>query len=184
MDKIEERDIKHILEEAAKAVEGLPEELKVKAFELAFTHLTSSQINQENTPQQSPSNIPEPGSFFKKLEKETGIKEEQLKSIYRVDKNNQIKVVFPLNGTNAEKQRNLAYLYLFAVRIGFNNDWVSSLEFAQQTNEYGINDSHVSKNLKQDKEHIRQDGKKRGKEYSLTPNGMLKAKEMLKSSIN
>jgi len=50
--------------------------------------------------------------------------------------------------------------------------------------EYGANDGHISKSLKQEKHNILQSGTKRGKEYSLSPNGVLKAKEILNTTIN
>lgn len=184
MNKAENQNVKKILEEAAEAVDGLPPELKVKAFELAFNQLISSNKEAGDDTREAISISSKPGDFFAKMQNETGIQESDLKSVFRLDKNNDIKIIAPLNGTNAEKQRVLAYLYIFALRVGFNSEWVSALKFAQQTSEYGINDTHVSKNLKQDKINIRHAGRKRGKEYSLTPNGVIKAKEVLNKFIN
>ncbi len=183
MTEIQDRDIKKALKEAAEVVGGLPEELKVKAFELVFNHMMSSDDGEKTPSSKSISVTPESGDFFAKMRKETKIQESELKSVFKLNKNGEIKVIVPLTGTNAERQRNLAYLYFFARKIGFDIEWVSALEFAQQTNEYGINDTHISKNLGQDKTNIRQHGRKRAKEYSLTPNGMIKAKEVLQNFI-
>lgn len=183
MTKKQDRDIKKVLKEAAEAVKDLPKELKVKAFELVFNNMMSSNDDGKIPLSKSIGVTSESGDFFAKMRKETKIQESELKSIFRLNKDNEIKVIVPLTGTKAEKQRSLAYLYFFAKKMGFGTEWVSALEFAQQTGEYGINDTHVSKNLGQDETNIRQHGRKRGKEYSLTPNGVIKAKEVLQSFI-
>lgn len=183
MTKIEDQDIKKLLKKAVVATEGLPETLKVKAFELAFNQMICSDEKEKKTSPKTTTVVSGSGDLFTKIQEETEIPVSELKSVFKLDKNDEIKVIVPLTGTIAEKQRTLAYLYFFAKRVGFNIEWVSALEFAKQTNEYGINDSHVSKNLKQDKTNIRQSGYKRGKEYSLTPNGIIKAKKVIQSFI-
>jgi hypothetical protein len=183
-----EEEIKLALNKAAEIVKDLqPEGLREKAFELVFSKLFSlNTSNLSSTQVLEPVLVLSPGdpsSFFEKLQKETGFSVEDLKSIYKIDKNGAIQIVIPLTGKVADKQRILALLYLFASKFGMEKEWVSALEFAKITNSYGINDSHVGKNLSIDKENIRQTGKKRGKEYMLTPNGVIKTKEVLKGII-
>lgn len=178
---MQQKDIKSIFQEAADAVRDLPQNLQEKAFELAVLRLTSSVKTTES---ENPKTLVNDDDFFTKLEQESTISIENLKSIYKVDKNGILKIVTPLNGKAAEKQRVLAYLYLLGMRFGYGKEWVSSLEFADRVKEYGANDGHISKSLKQEKHNILQEGTRRGKEYSLSPNGVMKAKEVINGMLS
>lgn len=178
-------NIKTIFDKAAELVKNLPESLQEKAFELAVIQLSSQNTVPSDSKNKSVVIITdeERSDFFIKLEKETGLSIEQLKGVYKRDKDGDIKIVAPLTGNAAEIQRRLAYLYLLGVRFGNGEEWVSALKFANKAKDYGVNDGHISKNLLQDKSNILQGGRKRGKEYALTPNGVLKAKELLSGIV-
>lgn len=185
MDKAQQTDIKSIFQEAAESVKDLPQNLQEKAFELAVLRLSSpAKITGDENKQSIPVTTTTHLDFFSKLAQELNISKDSLKVIYKVDKNGVLKIVAPLAGKTAEKQRMIAYLYLLGIRFGFGKEWVSALEFAERVNEYGANDGHISKSLKKEKHNILQDGKMRGKEYSLTPNGISKAKEIISDMLN
>lgn len=182
-------NLKSIFEEAAKSVEGLPEILQAKAFEIAVEKLLSPTAPTSSS---SNDNVPSPlevvskttnGDFFEKISQEVSINETDVKIIYRIDKNNDLKIIASLEGGNADKQRQLAYLYLLARNIGFDQEWVSATEFAKLVEDYGANDGHISKSLKTEKGLILQSGKVKGKEYNLTPNGIAKAKGLIMSLL-
>lgn len=182
-----DEDIKLALNKAAEMVKDLqPESIREKAFEMAFSQLTGSAAgNSSRDPVQfEPTpNREDSLGFFEKLQTETNLTVEELKSVYKLDKNGSIKIVVPLVGKAADKQRRLAHLYLLASKFGMEREWISALEFAKITDSYGINDGHTGKNLLADKVSIRQTGSRRGKEYMLTPNGVTKAKTILEDII-
>jgi hypothetical protein len=176
----QQKDIKTIFQEAAESVKDLPQHLQEKAFELAVQQLSSSI----RTTQSGAATLIIDSDFFEKLTQETAISIDNLKSVYKLDKNGILKIVVPLNGKAAEKQRMLAYLYLLGMRLGYGKEWVSALEFAERAKEYGTNDGHISKNLRQEKHNILQEGTKRGKEYALSPNGVIRAKDILGNIVS
>lgn len=183
MDNSHQKDIKTIFQEAAEMVKDLPQNLQEKAFELAFLRLSTPKVSDNNMDTLRKSPIDEE-VFFDKVSQETGLNLEQIKGVYKIDKNGALKIVAPLIGRVSEKQRTLAYLYLFGMKIGYGKEWVPSLEFADRAKDYGANDGHISKSLTKDKVNILQEGRKRGKEYALSPNGILNAKEILNGIVN
>ena len=181
MDSLQQTDIKSVFQEAADAIKDLPQHLQEKAFEMAVERISPRVVVPEN---KNSVVLPTDDDFFAKLAKETSISVENLKSIYKLDKTGVLKIVMPLNGKAAEKQRILAYVYLFGMRFGYEKEWITSIEFANRVKEYGANDGHISKSLAQENHDILQEGTRRGKEYSLSPNGIIKAKEILNSLIS
>ena len=189
-----EDDVKQTIKQAEEIVKDVPEGLKAVAFELAYKSLISKYLSGGDPAGKQYSLLgggtetglekmkPEDGNeFYTIIANKTATDKMYIESIYSLDKDNKIQVnTASLNGTTAEKQRQLAYLYLFAKRVAFEEEWVSALEFAQQTSRYGINDGHVSANLGHDTGMILQRGSNRGKKYGLTPNGVVKAIDLIK----
>jgi len=174
--------IDKLLQKAANAVKDLPEVIQPAAFNIAFKELAKEDSTLKvDECQNVEEHRDNQKGFFVKMSKESGIEIMNLKAIYRLNAQGKLNMVVSLSGTTAEKQRTLAYLYLYACRVGEDRDWVSALEFAKQADLYGINDGHISKNIKIEKGFILQSGTKRGVEYGLTPNGVVKAKETIKN---
>ena len=181
----EEKNLESIFKEAAENVKNLPEHLQEKAFEIAVARLSSDNITDlEKKTKDGFVNDKSGNDFFHLMEIETGTPKDHLKSVYKTDKDGDLKIVAALAGKTSEKQRTLAYVYLLGMKIGFSKEWVSALKFADKANDYGINDGHISKNLKQENGMILQGGRRRGKEYSLSPNGVQKAKQLLNNYIH
>lgn len=181
-DQIKDKTLESIFKRAAKSIDGLPEDVREKAFELAVIKLSDeSLLNTENNISENSEKKASNEDFFQLMKRETGITEESLKSIYKLDKKGELKIVASLTGKTADKQRLLAYLYLLGMKLGFTIEWIPALKFAERAKDYGANDGHISKNLRRERGNILQEGRKRGKEYSLTPNGVSKAKELLNS---
>ncbi len=179
--------IKKLFDDAMSTVADLPDIIKPTAFKIAVRKLSGEsaayiqpapQPIAESRPASEP--IIMEGDFYTKMAYEVGVEREELMSIYHMDKSNDIKITATLTGNNADKQRQLAFLYLLANQIGNNEEWTSALEFAKQVNNYGINDGHISHNLKVEKGNILQSGQNRSKKYRLTPNGVSKGKDLLK----
>lgn len=187
---IKKAELKEIFKEASELVEDIPEPVRSKAFEIAVTHLLGVStevksleiVNQSAKMSEGKTQAPVESRFFEKMSKELGIELEQLKTIYRLDKKGDLKVIAQLTGENAAGQRNLAFLYLLAKKVGLGEEWVSAFDFAKQAKSYGIYDGHVSKNLSKEKK-ILQSGRRRGKEYGLTPTGEAQAIEMLREMV-
>lgn len=177
------QDLKKIFEKASELVADVPDSVKSKAFEIAVSQMLKPESQEDKGRVKGSSQLDESRrgakkSFFEKMSEELAVEVEELKTVFKLNKDNTIKVISPLKGSTAGKQRQLAFLYLLANKIGFEKEWVLALEFASQAKLHGINDGHTSDNLDKD-EAILQSGKKRGKEYGLTPSGVAKAKEIL-----
>jgi hypothetical protein len=177
---VKAKELRAVFEEASKFVDGLPEVLKPKAFEIAVNQLLGGEPVRvpENsvTPLVVPS-VGEDSDFFSKLQKYTGVENSLLKTIYRIDKDKKLRIVISLSGGNSDKQKQLAYLYLLGRMIGFENEWIPSADLFKLMKEYGIHDNNESKNLKNEKGNILNNNK----EYNLTPNGLTHAKELTKT---
>lgn len=168
--------LKDIFKQAAELAKDLPDPVKAKAFEIAVTRLSGQQ--KTNKSLIGGKETSDKKGFFNIMTRETGLAKESLKTVYKLEGDNSVRVIAVLKGGNAEKQRSLALLYLLANKLGFQKDWVSSLGFGTRAKHYGINDGHISQNLKNEK-GILHSGTGRGKEYGLTPSGIKKAKEIL-----
>ena len=179
----ENEELKKLLEEASRLVESLPEPFKVAAFEIVVPYMLDRQGSVGNYKRSAVQQLAQKKQdFFAKMSQEVGLEETFLKAVYKLVDGGSIRVVAVLEGSSAEKQRLLALLYFLANKIGLDKEWTSALEFAKQVDGYGINDGHISKSLKRE-EGILQTGRKRGKEYALSPNGVAKAKEVLKNLL-
>ncbi len=178
-------DLKEIFKGALELIVDIPDPFKTKAFEIAVNQILSSKSQEDRRERlSSPDRLPikVDGGFFERMKEQLAIEVKALKTVYKLDKDGKIKVISPLSGNDAEKQRQLALIYLLAKILGFEKEWTSALEFAGEAKLHGINDGHISDNLDKDGT-ILKSGKKRGKEYGLTPGGIEKAKELLKKLV-
>lgn len=178
-----EEQLKELFKKAKEAVEELPDILKPVAFKFAVDQLSLNQAQQKG--------LAEPtlvisnqlnGDFFENMQIGTGIERAKLEAVYRINKDSLLKLIVPINGKPPEIQRYIALLYLLGNKIGLGKDWVSPFDLVNQIDEYGAKDRNISRNLKQEKS-ILQSGKSRGKEYGLSPNGVIKAKEVLSKFV-
>lgn len=172
-----DQDLKEIFLKASKIVESLPEVLKPKAFELAVEQL-KKQAQDIQLPRSDSKNIPDQ-DFFDRLSIFVEIKQEYLKAVYKIDKNSTLLLIAPINGKPSDVQRKITLLYLLGSKIGLEKEWVSTLDLVKQIEIYGVKDKNLSRNLRVQK-GILQSGKKHGKEYGLSPTGIILAKELLK----
>jgi hypothetical protein len=177
-------EITSIFVQAAEIVESLPEILKPKAFELAVAKLSNNLTLDDQQEIQSYTSKPQLSNiFFEKLSLFSNIPTISIETIYKINKENVLEIInLNIDGTIPEKQRNIVLLFLLANIIGFEKKWISTLEVVVHLKKFGINDSNVPRNLKKER-GILQSGTKHGKEYTLSPTGLIKAKELLKKLI-
>jgi len=187
---LDKNKLKEILKEASELVKDIPEPVRSKAFEIAVAQLlgTSTEVKPVSDSDESVNMgdvekqaISEPG-FFEKMSEELEIDSQLLKTVYKLGKKDDLKVVARLTDNNAENQRRLAFLFLLAKKVGLDEEWVSAFDFAKQAKSHGIDDGHISENLSKERT-ILQSGRKRGKEYGLSPAGEARATEILREII-
>jgi len=175
--------LEKIFEEAVSSINKIPENLQPKAFEIIVNMLLKSEAlsNTEGNSSEIKGRITlsEEKELLGVLAEDLNIDKKIIQTIYDFSAKGKINIIAPLKGTNAEKQRNIAYLYLLEKINYEKQDWISALELVPQIEHYGINDGHFSENLEKEKGRILFTGIKRGKKYSLSPNGIAEAKKFL-----
>lgn len=187
---VNKNELKEILKEASELVKDIPEPVRGKAFEIAVAQFlgtstkgkpardSDESVGTGGVEKQTISKL----GFFEKMSKELEIDSQLLKTVYKLGKKDDLKVVARLSGNNAENQRRLAFLFLLAKKVGFDGEWVSASDFANQAKSHGIDDGHISENLSKERT-ILQSGRKRGKEYGLSPAGEARATEILREIV-
>jgi len=169
---------------AAEAVRVFPIELQPIAFDFLLNrHIIkeSSQSLPKQEEQAGEVNSPDPFiNFYEKSKVDI----ESLKMIYRIEKDGKVNIIISLDGPNSEKQKMIAYLYLFALRFTSGREWVNSSELSAQIKSHRALDGNFSRNLRLEKEGIQEFGVKNKKQYKLTQKGVLKTKELILSTLN
>ena len=179
-------DLCKVFNQASKLIESLPQNIQPKAFEVMVSYILKNTSSLQNDIAQNPTlnqhdkpKATEETNILNKISKETNINYSIIKAVYKIDKSNTLQIIAPLQGNNAEKQRQLAYLYFLGSITGFDTEWISSVTFAKVVDTHNASNGHISDTLAKEKAFIRSSGKRKGKEYTLIPSGLEKAKNLV-----
>lgn len=186
---MDEKNLKEKIEIAKEAVEGQEEPYKTAAFQVIFSKLLDSSDmgiekqprNSSQTPQtQPPIQVSNLENGKQELARQCGISIKELDDILYF-KDDVIKVVAPLSGSEQEKQVTAAKCILTAYEIIFEKRWIKAVVLSKCEDLSGIGQlSHIAENLKKDKQSFRLQGKGSAAEYKITGPGRTSALEIIK----
>lgn len=177
--RMKKEDITNKAKKAIELVSNVDGEFKTAAFSVVFDrmldHEDESQSPHEkkigHSESRQGSGVPDIQKMKGDLAEKCGISVTQLDEILYFD-TNIIKVIAPLSGSEPEKQLIVAKCILTAYDIVFGQPWVKALVLSKCMGASKVSQlSHLSKNLKKDKQSIRLQGSRKGVEYKITEYG-------------
>jgi len=185
---MDEKNLKEKIKIAKKVVEGEEEPIKTAAFQVIFSKLLDSsdigietQPSYSQTPQtQPPAQVPNLENGKQELAKQCGISVKELDDVLYF-KDDIIKVVVPLSGSEPEKQVAVAKCILTAYEIVFKKRWVKALVLSKCVDLSGVGQlPHLAHNLRKDIQSFRLQGKGKATEYKITGPGRTSTLEIIK----
>ncbi|MEM3172916.1 MAG: hypothetical protein QXE82_05190 [Candidatus Nitrosotenuis sp.] len=176
---MKKEDITNKAKKAIELVSGVDDEFKIAAFSVVFDKILDHG-DEPQPPQQKrsghseprhDSGVPDIQGKKGELAEKCSISVTQLDEILYFD-SDIIKVIAPLSGSEPEKQLTVAKCILTAYDVIFGQPWVKALVLSKCVGASKVGQlSHLSKNLKKDKQSIRLQGSRKGVEYKITEYG-------------
>jgi len=165
---------------AREAVVGEDEPYKTESFKIILEHLLNLETVEEYPVPSSTSRSPEkksarsnkPNIQNKKSELATncGITIVELNDVFSINDKDQLEMLVPIEGMEAEQQIIASQCLLAAYEVLYGYDWVDSPLLVESLRSMGIKDKgrNLSTNLKKKSDIFRLMGKAPHKKYKLT----------------